>query len=66
MNIHANYIEINGRKYKTVKCNSYEDYKYLVYRIRTVKQKIKAYENGTTGESYKNYTILLEYLESLL
>jgi|Laugrespbdmm15dd_1035085.scaffolds.fasta_scaffold119922_2 uncharacterized protein YigE (DUF2233 family) len=60
------YIDINGHKYKAVEVNSYEDYKYLIYRIRTVKQKIKTFENGTTGDVYRNYPALLEYLEKLL
>jgi len=63
--IHNKYVLINGRKYSTVETNSYQGYKNLQKRIKSVKEKIRAYQNGTTGESYKNYPILLEYLESL-
>ena len=66
MLIHKTFVEINGTKYKSVELKSYDDYKYLKYRIRTVKQKIKAYESGTTGNTYKNYPILLEYLEQFI
>lgn len=61
-----NFIMINGRKYRTVDSNSFQGYKNLKQRIKTIKQKIKAYEKGTVGEHYKNYPILLAYLETLL
>ena len=48
------YIIIEGRKYRTIKSESYHDYKDLRQRIKSVKEKIRAYKNGTTGESYKN------------
>lgn len=56
------YIIIEGKKYRTITPKKYEDYKYLRKRIKEVKEKIRAYENGTTGESYKNYPKLLEHL----
>ena len=59
------YIIIEGKKYRTIKPTTYQDYKYLRQRIKSVKEKIRAYKNGTTGQSYKNYEILLEHLEKI-
>jgi len=59
------YFIIDGKKYQSIIPTKYEDYKYLRKRIKSVKEKIRAYKNGTTGESYKNYEKLLEHLESI-
>jgi hypothetical protein len=57
------YIIINGSKYKSIKVERFDDIKLLKKRIKTVKEKIRTFENGTTGDTYKNYPMLLEHLE---
>lgn len=64
--INYSYVEINGQKYRTVTPKTHWDYKYLEKRMKSVRQKIKAYKNGSVGNHYKNYELLLEHLEGLL
>lgn len=59
------YFVIDGYKYRSIIPTTFEDYKYLRKRIKSVKEKIRAYKNGTTGTSYKNYEKLLEHLEQI-
>lgn len=57
-------ITIDGQKYQTVELKTHWDWKYLEKRIKSVREKVRAYEKGSTGNKYKNYRQLLDYLEN--
>lgn len=63
--VNYTYVTINGERYLSVEPQTHWDWKYLQKRIKGVREKVRAYEKGTTGEKYKNYRLLLEHLEGL-
>ena len=69
-------IVLSGRVYKYYNPSSYEEYKLLKARIKSIKAKIKGCEHPdgryygkitTKGHShYRDYPELLKHLESIL